>query len=325
MHFGRARHASEDIGRHHHPDLLVVVLQGGQQLVGNDLAALAGIGPLDPDMTHLPAALHVGIEHVEELIGFIDDVIGHLDRIDLVLEENFKYHEQTCLQKESDMLLRIKGLIPSDQLAIIREILDRSDYQDGRRSAGREAVGVKHNEELAPDSPDTTRLNNIVMGRLVAHPTYRYGVLPSRIAAPFYARYTAGKRYGDHIDDPIMGIGDRYRTDVSITVFLNGPEEYEGGELSISTTYGTVREKLPAGDAVMYPSGSLHHVAEVTRGVRLVAVTWAQSMIRDPARRELLYNLGQARDELIRTKPEDPTTLKVSTSYINLIRMWAEI
>jgi PKHD-type hydroxylase len=122
-----------------------------------------------------------------------------------------------------------------------------------------------------------------------------------------------------------MGVGDRYRTDVSITVFLNDPDEYEGGELSITTTYGEVKEKLSAGDAILYPSGSLHQVAEVTDGVRLVAVTWAQSMIRDPAQRELLYNLSLARDELLRNNPDSNATLKVSNSYINLVRMWADI
>ena len=223
------------------------------------------------------------------------------------------------------MLLRINGLIPSSQISTVREILDRSDYRDGRESAGNEAVSVKNNEELAPDNPDTARLNNIIMGRLVSHPVYQYGVLATRVAAPFYARYTPGKRYGTHIDDPIMGVGDRYRTDVSITVFLNDPDEYEGGELSITTTYGEVKEKLPAGDAILYPSGSLHQVAEVTDGVRLVAVTWAQSMIRDPAQRELLYNLSLARDELLRNNPDSNATLKVSNSYINLIRMWADI
>lgn len=223
------------------------------------------------------------------------------------------------------MLLRINGLIPSDKLAIVRGILDRSDFIDGRLSAGKEAVAVKSNEELPQDHPDMARLNNIVMGHLVNHPVYQYGVLPHRIAAPFYARYQPGKQYGTHVDDPVMGVGDRYRTDVSITVFLSDPDEYDGGELTITTQYGEVREKLPAGDAVMYPSGSLHHVAEVTSGTRLVAVTWAQSMIRDPARRELLYNLSQARDELIHTRPDDDATAKVSASYINLVRMWAEL
>lgn len=223
------------------------------------------------------------------------------------------------------MLLRIKGLIPSDKLAIAREILDSAHFVDGKLSAGKEAVNVKNNEELPQNHPEMARLNNIVMGHLVNHPVYQYGVLPHRIAAPFYARYTPGKQYGYHVDDPIMGQADRYRTDVSITVFLNEPDEYEGGDLTLMTATGEARHKLPAGDAILYPSGSLHQVAPVSKGSRLVAVTWAQSMIRDPAQRELLYNLGQARDELIEKEPDAEVTQKISTSYINLVRMWADI
>jgi PKHD-type hydroxylase len=223
------------------------------------------------------------------------------------------------------MLLRIEGLIPSDKLAIIREILDQSKFIDGRLSAGKEAVNVKVNEELPQNHPEMARLNNIVMGCLINHPTYQYGVLPHRIAAPFYARYRSGNHYGYHIDDPVMGQGDRYRTDVSITVFLNEPDEYEGGELAIMTPTGEQEYKLPAGDAVLYPSGTLHQVAPVTRGYRQVAVTWAQSMIRDPAQRELLYNLGQARDKLLAEDPDSDITQKISTTYINLVRMWAEL
>jgi PKHD-type hydroxylase len=223
------------------------------------------------------------------------------------------------------MLLRIKALIPSDKLAIVRGILDSADFIDGKLSAGKEAVKVKSNEELPQNHPDMARLNNIVMGQLVNHPVYKYGVLPHRIAAPFYARYRPGNQYGSHVDDPVMGSGDTYRTDVSITVFLNEPDEYEGGELKITTQYGEVINKLPAGDAILYPSGSLHQIQPVTSGVRMVAVTWAQSMIRDAGKRELLYNLSQARDELITSDPESSVTQKVSTSYINLVRMWAEI
>ncbi|MEA1890676.1 MAG: Fe2+-dependent dioxygenase [Pseudomonadota bacterium] len=223
------------------------------------------------------------------------------------------------------MLLRIKGLIPSGKLSIVRDILDTSEFIDGKLSAGKEAVSVKNNEELPQNHPDMAKLNNIVMGHLVNHPIYKYGVLPHRVAAPFYARYTAGKQYGMHVDDPVMGGGDSYRTDVSITVFLNDPDEYEGGELTILSQYGEVRKKLPAGDAILYPSGSLHQIQPISKGTRLVAVTWAQSMIRDTGQRELLYNLSQARDELIKNDPDSPVTQKVSTSYINLIRMWADI
>jgi PKHD-type hydroxylase len=132
--------------------------------------------------------------------------------------------------------------------------------------------------------------------------------------------------YGNHVDDPIMGApGQQYRSDVSTTVFLNAPEEYEGGELVINTSYGEQKVKLAAGSAVVYPSSSLHHVAEVTKGTRLVAVTWTQSLIRDPAKRELLYQLNQARESLLKSRPDDKETKNVDVAYVNLFRMWAEL
>jgi PKHD-type hydroxylase len=164
------------------------------------------------------------------------------------------------------------------------------------------------------------------MGSLVRHPEYRAGALPLKVATPFYARYTPGMTYGDHVDDPIMGTGNAlYRTDIAITIFLNEPEDYDGGELTIRTPFGDQTVKLPAGDAVLYPASSLHQVAPVTRGERLVAVTWVQSLVRDPARRELLYGLNQAREKLLRTSPDAPETAQVNTAYVNLLRMWSDL
>ncbi len=223
------------------------------------------------------------------------------------------------------MLLHIPGVLSADQLTTIRRLLATGNFVDGRLSAGMEARKVKHNEELANDASIVHQLNQLVMGNLVQNPVYQGGALPYRIAAPFYARYTPGMHYGDHIDDPIMGQGDRYRTDLSITVFLNEPGDYDGGELLIRTGFGDQKVKLPAGDAVMYPSGSLHQVAEVTRGERLVAVTWVQSLIREPGQREVLYELYQARERLLRDRPGSKETNHVSTAYINLVRMWAEL
>jgi PKHD-type hydroxylase len=133
-------------------------------------------------------------------------------------------------------------------------------------------------------------------------------------------------QYGNHIDDPIMGpAGQRYRTDLSITVFLNSPEDYDGGELVVQTAFGEQRVKLEAGNAVMYPSGSTHRVAEVTHGERIVAVTWLQSMVRDTSQRELLYRLSQARDILLEKSKGEKETELVSNAYINLVRMWSDI
>lgn len=224
------------------------------------------------------------------------------------------------------MLLEIPNVLGPRDLERVRELLGEVRFVDGRASAGAAARRVKHNEEAAPDDARIRALNDIVMGNLVRHPWYQHAVLPHRIASPFYARYTPGMTYGDHVDDPVMGPAQgRYRTDVSITVFLNDPHDYDGGELVIETSFGTQALKLPAGHAVLYPSSSRHHVAEVKRGVRLVAVTWAQSLVRDPARRELLWELGRARDRLLARAPDTEETRQVDRSYVNLLRMWAEL
>lgn len=224
------------------------------------------------------------------------------------------------------MLLTISGVIPQPQLERIRQLLDRGEFKDGKLSAGREALRVKNNQELVQEPDLYTALNNLLMGCLVQHPTYLQAVLPRRIAAPYYARYSAGMRYGDHIDDPIMGSGtDQYRSDVSITVFLNDPADYDGGELVIRSSYGEQSIKLKAGDAILYPSSSLHHINEVTRGERRVAVTWAQSLVRDPGQRELLYQLCQAREKLLKERLDCEETAWVSNSYANLVRMWSDL
>lgn len=223
------------------------------------------------------------------------------------------------------MLIHIPKVLTGDQLAEINQIMDNARFVDGRLSAGKAARRVKNNLEMA-ESPDLMNtLNNLVMGAVVRNPVYQAAALPLKAATPFYAKYGPGQTYGDHVDDPIMGAPQRYRTDISMTVFLNEPDDYEGGELVIYTAFGQQRAKLPAGDAIMYPSGSLHHVAEVTQGERRVAVTWIQSMIRSPEQRELLYNLQQARETLLRDQPEAEETRKVDVTYINLVRMWAEL
>ena len=224
------------------------------------------------------------------------------------------------------MLITIPDVLNKNQLAHIQSILQHSKFIDGKLSAGKHAKRVKNNEELSSSDQAINELNNLVMGSLVRNKTYQNAAFPHRIATAFYARYVKGMAYGDHIDDPIMGTANAtYRTDVSITVFLNEPDDYEGGELSINTSFGTQQFKLAAGHAIMYPSGTLHNVAEVTKGERLVAVTWCQSMIRDPAKRELLYNLNQARESLMEKDADSDETAQVDTTYINLVRMWSEL
>lgn len=225
------------------------------------------------------------------------------------------------------MLLKISSVLDKQELAIVRQMLARARFVDGRLSAGQAARQVKHNQEVDRTAlADLEPLNNLVMGKLVSHPLYRSGTLALRVAAPYYARYTPGMTYGNHVDDPIMGQdGQLYRSDASITVFLNEPADYDGGELVVQGTFGEQRIKFAAGDAVLYPSSSLHRVDPVTRGERLVAVTWLQSLVRDPARRELLHELNSVRERLLATKADSEDAQLINKTYVNLVRMWGDL
>jgi len=223
------------------------------------------------------------------------------------------------------MLLKINTLLPLERLQTVTSILKEAPFVNGALSAGSAAKRVKNNEEVAMNAAQMNQLNNIVMASLVANPQYKSAALPHRIAAPFYARYTENMEYGDHVDDPVMGAADRYRSDVSITVFLSSPDDYDGGELVIKTSFGEQLVKLNAGDAVLYPSSSLHHVNPVTRGERLVAVTWVQSMVRSAEQRELLHQMNTARESLLQTAPQSAETKAIDICYANLLRMWAEL
>jgi len=224
------------------------------------------------------------------------------------------------------MLLTIPELLNPAQLAKIQETLADAPFVDGKLSAGFAAARVKHNQELGPDPQRQQRLTRILMASLGHHPTFRSGAFPHKVAELVFARYTPGMTYGEHVDDPIMGTnGPRFRSDISMTVFLNPPEAYLGGELVIRTSFGERQVKLPAGDAVIYPSSSLHRVAEVEQGERLVALTWIQSYVRDPAQRELLYELNLAREQLLTDAPNQSTTAYVNRTYANLVRMWSDL
>ena len=224
------------------------------------------------------------------------------------------------------MLLTIPGVLKADELALVRALLAAARFVDGRLSAGAAARRVKDNEEIDGAATDLERLNRVVMGNLVRHPVYRAGALPLHAASPLYARYRPGMAYGDHLDDPIMGAdGVKYRADIAVTIFLSAPQEYDGGELVIRTHSGDQAVKSPAGDAVLYPAGSIHRVSPITHGERLVAVTWVQSLVRDAAQRELLYGLNAAREKLLQSAPEATETAQVNATYLNLIRMWSDL
>ena len=224
------------------------------------------------------------------------------------------------------MLIQIPDVINPQQLKSIQAVLKKANFVDGKISAENVAQGVKNNEELIQDnSQQMQSLNNILMGSLINNKTYKAAIMMKKIGAPFLARYRKGMGYGGHIDNPIMGqMPNLYRTDVSTTIFLNEPEDYEGGDLVIATQYGEHRAKLKAGSAIVYPSTSWHYVDEVTDGERLVCVTWAQSMIQDTNQREILYELWQAREKLLKENPTSKEAQGVDISYIKLVQMWAD-
>ncbi|MEW8099210.1 MAG: Fe2+-dependent dioxygenase [Candidatus Thiodiazotropha endolucinida] len=224
------------------------------------------------------------------------------------------------------MLVQIDDLLQQAQLDKIDQILAQAEFVDGKLTAGKAAQRVKNNQELKGEPRQMELLIRILTSAMANNETFRSAVLPYRMADPIFARYQPGMTYGDHVDDPLMGLsGQRFRSDVSMTIFLREPETYEGGELVVRTTFGEKRVKLPAGSAVIYPSSSLHQVSEVTRGERLVALAWIQSYVRDPAKRELLYELDQAREHLLATAPDTEGTGLVDKSYANLLRMWGDV
>ena len=224
------------------------------------------------------------------------------------------------------MLITIPDLLDSKTLNEIRHLLEDAEFVDGRFSAGRDAQRVKNNEELKSDSPHIESLNQMVLGSLYRHPTFQAAAMPLKMSSAFFARYQPGQTYGQHVDDAVMGPqGGQYRTDVSSTIFISSPDEYEGGELVIETETGEQSIKLPAGHAVFYPSGSLHRVNEVRSGERLVSVSWTQSMIRDPQQRALLYDLYIVKETMLNINPDAEASARANRAYINLFRQWAEL
>ncbi|MCU7801893.1 MAG: Fe2+-dependent dioxygenase [Candidatus Thiodiazotropha sp. (ex Lucinoma annulata)] len=224
------------------------------------------------------------------------------------------------------MLVEIEGLLQQAQLNKIDEVLSQANFVDGKLTAGKAAQRVKNNQELSGEPKQMELLIRILTSAMAHNATFRSAVLPYRMADPLFARYQPGMTYGKHVDDPLMGLsGQRFRSDVSMTIFLRDPDTYQGGELIVRTTFGEKRVKLKAGSAVIYPSSSLHQVAEVSRGERLVALAWIQSYVRDPAQRELLYELDLAREHLLATAADDETTGLVDKSYANLLRMWGDV
>lgn len=224
------------------------------------------------------------------------------------------------------MIVRIPQALTTEELANVRERLAQASWVDGRVTAGHQGAKVKANLQLAEDSADARELGAIVMRGLERNALFMSAVLPRHVYPPMFNKYEPGMDFGTHIDGAIRQIGasaSRIRTDVSATLFLNAPEDYEGGELLVEDTYGAHSVKLPAGDMVIYPATSLHRVTPVTKGARIASFFWVQSLVKDDGERSLLFDLDRAIAELSQTIPgESAAMLRLTASYHNLVRKW---
>ena len=223
------------------------------------------------------------------------------------------------------MLLTLPDVLSADALAHFQQILSQAVWCDGRQTAGPLAIKQKNNTQLQSNDPLSRELGEHILNALSASPQFISATLPLRIFPPMFNRYAEAQEYGDHIDNAIRNTGQAYvRTDVSMTLFLSDPRDYDGGELIVNDTYGAHPVKLPAGHLVVYPGTSLHRVAPVTRGVRYAAFFWLQSMVREDAQRTLLYELDTTIQQLVAQAAAEPQITRLTGIYHNLIRLWAE-
>jgi PKHD-type hydroxylase len=227
------------------------------------------------------------------------------------------------------MMIQIPDVLTPDQVAHCRVVLDAADWIDGNATSGHQAAMAKNNQQLPQDGAAAREVGAVIVQALQAHPLFVSAALPRTILTPLFNRYGVGMGFGDHVDnsirrDPVTG--QTLRTDLSITVFLSDPEDYDGGELVVEDAYGSHLVKLAAGSAILYPASSLHHVTEVTRGVRTASFFWIQSLVRDDAKRALLLDMDVSIQRLSgAVGTTDPSVLSLTGTYHNLLRMWAEV
>jgi PKHD-type hydroxylase len=226
------------------------------------------------------------------------------------------------------MLVHIPDVLTQEQVADARQQLDAAEWVDGRVTAGYQSARVKHNQQLAESHPLAESIGDVILTALQHHPLFMAAALPHRIFPPLFNRYEGGHSFGSHVDNAIRQISDtghRIRTDLSATLFLSAPDEYEGGELLIDDTYGAHAIKLPAGHLVLYPATSLHHVRPVTRGARIASFFWIQSLVRDDGLRTLLFDLDSSIRRINQDLPDHPSAVQLTGVYHNLLRRWAEL
>ena len=226
------------------------------------------------------------------------------------------------------MMVHIPNVLAPEQVARCCAVMEQAAWVDGRVTAGPQSSKVKHNLQLPETAPEARELGDMVMDALGRNPLFVSAVLPKQVFPPLFNRYDAGMTFGAHVDNAIRGYLDtplRVRTDVSATLFISAPEDYDGGELVVEDTYGTHQVKLPAGDMIVYPGTSLHNVTPIRRGSRIASFFWTQSLVRDDARRALLFDLDMAIRRLSADHPEHPSVVSLTSTYHNLLRQWAEV
>jgi PKHD-type hydroxylase len=227
------------------------------------------------------------------------------------------------------MLICVPDVLSKADVAELRAVMDATEWEDGRSTAGAQSAMVKRNEQLPPNGEVSRKLGERVVKALAANPLFVSAAIPRHIFPPLFNRYGVGQQFGVHVDNAVRGdhlTGMRIRTDLSVTLFLSEPDEYDGGELVVEDYYGSHEVKLPAGQLVLYPATSLHMVTPITRGTRVASFFWLQSMIRDAHARSMIFDLDHAIQGLVeRLGRNDPEVVKLSGLYHNLIRYWAEL
>lgn len=226
------------------------------------------------------------------------------------------------------MMLAIPGVLGAEAVARLRRLLEASDaWVDGRATAGWQGAPVKRNQQIDEGSEDAARAQALVLAALETHPLFISAALPNRVYPPMFNRYGEGMAFGAHVDGGVRldpRTGGKLRTDLSATLFLSDPADYDGGELEIADAYGVQAVKLNAGDLILYPATSLHQVTPITRGERLASFFWVQSLVREDSRRKILFDMDQAIQTLNRTAADPAARRDLVGCYHNLLREWAE-
>jgi PKHD-type hydroxylase len=225
------------------------------------------------------------------------------------------------------VLIRIPGILSADQVATIRKRIDASGWIDGNATSGHQSAKAKDNRQLPEESSVARECGELILAALGRSPLFFSAALPRQVYPPLFNRYEAGMSFGHHVDGAIRvhpPSGRRLRTDISATLFLTPPDDYDGGELLIEGTYGPQAVKLPAGDLVLYPATSVHRVTPVTRGARVSSFFWIESMVRDDAERTLLFDMDVALIQLAKAAPGHASLVSLTGCYHNLLRRWAD-